>query len=395
MTLHTPISSSGLGTVHASPMRNYVIEGDAKSKELDVYHLIFAPTYACNLRCTHCYLPHHDNPALPEALALRLLNDWTDIVSSERGRFGGIFHLKGGEPLLIKYVPKLLDEIARKRALTLMITSNGTVPSRPHLAALYQCNEALDRNVVVNVSLDGASEGTHSMLRGAGTFDKTLSFIRLLRRHDVTVHLNSVIHAHNMGDIEALAALALNEGALQINFLPFVPKGYGEALWDWGVDSLQLLEKIGTVYSEGGPEVRQVLAGSYADTLRQEMAGIQTSNECVGGYRGLFYVVPNGDVYSCPNLVDAALCVGNLHSESLYSLHASLRERVYEKTVGCGGCSNRYICKGESLLRGPSDLAAKRMQRLGRLQERMIALSPLPAPTRSDEGVSYCFSRNL
>jgi radical SAM protein with 4Fe4S-binding SPASM domain len=376
-------------------MRNYVIEGDAKSKELDVYHLILAPTFACNLRCTHCYLPHHGNLALPEAAALRLLDDWTEIVLSERGRFGGIFHLKGGEPFLTKYAPKLLDTMARDRALVLMITSNGTVPSRPHLDALFRCNDALDGNVIVNVSLDGASERTHSMLRGPNTFEKTMSFVRRLRRHEVTVHLNSVIHRHNIDDVEALADLAATEGVAQVNFLPFVPKGYGEALWDWGVDSLLLLEKIGAIYASGGAEIRQVLAGSYADMFRQEIGGISTSNECVGGYRGLFYILPGGDVYSCPNLVDSGLRVGNLHDQSLYSLHSNLREAVYEKTIGCGGCSNRYICKGESLLRGPADLFAQRKRRLDELQERMISMSPLPLPVGIDDGVSYCFSRNL
>jgi radical SAM protein with 4Fe4S-binding SPASM domain len=377
------------------PMRNYVIEGNARSKELDIYHLIFAPTFACNLRCTHCYLPHHKNSTLPEAAALRLLDEWTDIVLSERQRFGGIFHLKGGEPLLIKYVPKLMDAIARRRALILMITTNGTAPSGAHLSALYRCNDALDGNVVVNVSLDGASERTHSMLRGPGNFEQTLSFIRRLRRSQITVHINSVIHRHNLEDVEILTDLAVREQTSQINFLPFVPKGYGEAMWDWGVDSIQLLERIQAIYSEAGVEVRKVLAGSYADTLRQEIAGLQTSNECVGGYRGLFYILPNGDVYSCPNLVTAALRVGNLHTESLLSLHTALRTRVYDKTVGCGGCSNRYVCKGESLLRGPAEQSTERKHRLQRLQERMMSLSPLPVPMGSDEGISYCFSRNL
>jgi radical SAM protein with 4Fe4S-binding SPASM domain len=233
------------------------------------------------------------------------------------------------------------------------------------------------------------------MLRGPATFEKTLSFIRHLCQRRVTVHLNSVIHRHNLDDVEALTDLAVSERVSQINFLPFVPKGYGEALWDWGMDSVQLLEQIEAVYSRGGTEIRQVLAGSYADTIRQEMAGIQTSNECVGGYRGLFYVVPNGDVYSCPNLTSSTLRVGNLHTASLLALHMSMRERVYEKTIGCGGCSNRYICKGETFLQGPSALMMERKARLVRLQANLVSRSPLSAPNTLTEGQSYCFSRNL
>jgi len=376
------------------PLTNYVIEGDAKTKALDVYHLIFAPTFACNLRCRQCYLPNHGTHLFPREMAHQLLDDWAKIVSAERGPFGGIFHLKGGEPFVVSYFGALLERIARQQ-LTLMITTNGTVHSKKSLEAIAACNQSLGQHVVINVSLDGATEETHGLLRGPGTFQKTLAFIRRLVAIDLTVHVNSVIHKRNVHEITQLISLALSENVAQLNLLPFVPKGYGSDLWDWGVDPLDLCEAIDRLYSSGTDAVRRVLSGCYAHILERELHGTATSNECVGGYRGLFYVVPNGDVFSCPNLVDSHLLIGNLHKNTLEELHRETHARVYSRSIGCGGCSNRYVCKGEALLHGPDLLAHERRARLVRLQQRLLSISVDERVQNLSEGRSYCFSRNL
>src|SRR5688572_11848747 len=83
--------------------RNYVMQGLTSKRQLDTYHLILAPTHACNLRCKHCYLPDHKNELLPREIALRILDEWSDIVLDERKPFQGIFHVKGGEPFVVPY----------------------------------------------------------------------------------------------------------------------------------------------------------------------------------------------------------------------------------------------------------------------------------------------------
>jgi hypothetical protein len=79
--------------------KTYIMWGDSKKKALNIYHLILAPTYACNLRCRHCYLPGHAVKFLPKNIVLRLIDEWRDIVLEERGEYGGIFHIKGGSLL--------------------------------------------------------------------------------------------------------------------------------------------------------------------------------------------------------------------------------------------------------------------------------------------------------
>src|SRR5688572_17008405 len=91
-----------------SKLRN---AGSYQKRQLDTYHLILAPTHACNLRCKHCYLPDHKNELLPREIALRILDEWSDIVLDERKPFQGIFHVKGGEPFVVPYFEDLMHRL--------------------------------------------------------------------------------------------------------------------------------------------------------------------------------------------------------------------------------------------------------------------------------------------
>src|SRR5215510_12407647 len=104
---------------------NYVMQGLATERRLDTYHLILAPTHACNLRCKHCYLPDHGGRLLNEDIAMRLVDEWSDITLEERGAFQGIFHVKGGEPFVVPYLGKIMARLVALQSLRLMLTTNG------------------------------------------------------------------------------------------------------------------------------------------------------------------------------------------------------------------------------------------------------------------------------
>src|SRR5688500_2717615 len=100
--------------------RNYVMRGPAAEKALDVYHLIFAPTHACNLSCRHCYLPDHSGVLIPFDQVRLLIERWERIVLRDRGPLGGYFHLKGGEPLIVPYLADVLELLAARASLRFM-----------------------------------------------------------------------------------------------------------------------------------------------------------------------------------------------------------------------------------------------------------------------------------
>lgn len=395
-----------------APTKNYIMRGLASQKELDIYHLILAPTHACNLRCRHCYLPDHSSELLSFDSIYRLMEQWEEIVIRDRGPLGGYFHLKGGEPLMLPYLEEILDYLAAKRSLRFMMTTNGTLLSSSLRRALSRLNEALSGQVLVIVSLDGSAEDVHSQLRGQGHFEKTLNFAQTLIHDGLNVHFNYVVHSGNLHDVPSFVALAEQVGAEQINFLPMVPKGFGATMGDCGrPDPRALHEALLTLFLEGDERRRQLLAGNYADILAAEKRGMKTSNECVAGYRGLFYITPEGEVYTCPNLVHSALSLGNFLDMSLVEIHDNRVPELYSSRFRVSELDERYLCRGErNSWAGPRSSVSGATSRLPILAEtgqedrsysprtqelQRILLVEGRATERADEGISYCFSRNF
>jgi len=373
----------------------YVMQGKASEKALDIYHLILAPTNACNLHCRHCYLPDHvpdilskDRPdILSKDRVLRLVDEWSEIVKEERGQYGGIFHIKGGEPFIVPYLFDVIDRLSEIKSLRLMITTNGTFVDEQVFRKLKNCNEALDGHVTVIVSLDGATEETNAKIRGRGHFDKVLNFLEGLRNHGINFYLNCVLHKENINELSAYIDFANKYGATQVNFLNFIPRGRGSNLQNWQVPHLKLYEKLEEIYKNSNGQIKNKLAGSLPDIKYREIyKGCHPSQECVGGYRGLLYITPDGSVFSCPNAVYPDVCLGNIFNQNIKEILDNI-ENVYTQLKVHG---EAYICTGEKILYEieGNELGLKSLRSL---QDR---LSKMYQNSKESVSVSYCFNRN-
>lgn len=124
-----------------------------------------------------------------------MLEEWSQITLREKGRYNGIFHVKGGEPFVVPYLTDIVDRLVELSSLRFMMTTNGT-HSRPRdFDLLQRANDGLDGNITVVVSLDGATSATHDFLRGSGRFDKTmvfLEFLEFLKNAGIQTYLNCV-----------------------------------------------------------------------------------------------------------------------------------------------------------------------------------------------------------
>ena len=389
--LRDPKSSTEPGVdSRAVPARNYIMQGRASDRALDIYHLIFAPTHACNLRCKHCYLPDHDAELLPKEVALRLVDEWSEMVLEERGPWQGIFHVKGGEPFVVSYLGDIMERLISLQSLRLMLTTNGTFTNTKTLNMLRSCNERLHGNVNVVVSLDGASAETHDTLRGSGQFDVTMGFLRALQEMKINTHLNCVLHEGNVAQVPAYIDLAKDLCVDQINFLPLVPKGYGSAIRCLQAPHLQVHQAVQAVYDSGDEATRSLLAGSLAHILdREKNHGIPAAHECVAAYRGLFYIIPDGSAFTCPNLIGTGHSVGNVRTASLRELSDRLTN-LY-RGLRSSDTNDRYVCTGERHLYEKTK-DSKNIESLEALQQALTRDSSREkSPKRS---IAYCVSRN-
>ncbi len=387
--MSSPVECGTMAQVVSSPstrvMETYVMKCSSEKRALDTYHLILAPSFGCNLRCKHCYLPDHDAAGLAVEDVLRLMEEWSEIVVAERGPMGGIFHLKGGEPLMLSYMDDVLERLAELKTLRFMMTTNGILGDWDVIERLDRLNVVLDGGVQIIVSIDGSNDAINAKLRGTGNFEKAVAFVRGVREAGVTVFLNNVIHRGNLDDIEAFVALALELDAAQVNFLSFVPKGQGEEMCFGRPNPLEVFERIDAIWKRGDERIRSLLAGSLSDILHNESCGICTSRECVGGYRGLLYIVPDGTAYSCPNLNHAGLEAGNIHERALAAIHDAMLRKVYAKVrTPEDDMRDRYSCKGEKQLPNSSEF----------LKGDFVAIQKFLSQSGNDQGSSYCFNRN-
>jgi len=366
------------------------MKGASKAKALDVYHLILAPTHACNLRCTHCYLPDHDPHFLPESTALRILDEWSDIVLEERGQYQGIFPVKGGEPFVTPYLGKIIDRLVELKTLQIMLTTNGTVCTARTFEMLRRAQVGLDGQMIVIVSLDGATAASHDKLRGPGTFDTTVGFIRTIRDLGINTHLNCVLYSGNAGEVSDYLTLSKTLGVGQVNFLPLVPKGFGLDLRAVQETHVTLHRRIQSAHALGDQDVKQLLAGSLSDIkVRERDQGAVTAHECVAAYRGLFYITPEGAVYTCPNLLGSDHALGNVNQDALLTLCNRLPD-LYSKIRGFEGRRDQYICTGERVLYEKNRDRANQTS-LRELQKELAQTTF----DQGDEVVAYCVSRNF
>jgi sulfatase maturation enzyme AslB (radical SAM superfamily) len=177
----------------------------------------WSPLVRCNLTCPHCL----DDKAVPE------------LARPDRHRIAHLLaaspvlgvDISGGEPLLLRELPELIDILVAGDC-TVSVTTNGT-----HLARRA---EALAARVdAVRVSLDGPDPEHHDRWRGADSFGRAVAGIRAAVAHGIptqiqTVLLRSTARASARPMVELAAAL----GVHGVTFLQMLPIGEGAALAD-------------------------------------------------------------------------------------------------------------------------------------------------------------------
>src|SRR5262249_55088467 len=121
-------------------------------------------TYACPLRCVHCYTDGGRRSArqLPLDGMLRL----ADLLVGMAPR---MMHIGGGEPLLI---PELIPVLERLRSggLPVVLSTSGFGVTDEVAAELARVCHS------IHVSVDGPDAPVHDPIRGrAGSFDESVA----------------------------------------------------------------------------------------------------------------------------------------------------------------------------------------------------------------------------
>ena len=182
-------------------------------------YLRISVTDRCNLRCLYCMglegvklIPHHRILTYEEII---------DVV--EAGAALGItrVRLTGGEPLVRKGLPHLVEQIARVSGIAdLAMTTNGIL--LPHFAGPLK-EAGLQR---VNISLDSLKPAVYRQITRCGELEQVLAGIEAARKAGLKpVKINIVLmKGINHREVPAFLKLA-HEQELHLRFIEHMPIG--------------------------------------------------------------------------------------------------------------------------------------------------------------------------
>ena len=181
--------------------------------------VVIQPTPFCNISCSYCYLPQRDDRTVISQSTIATLFDKLFASGWGDSQLTVIWH--AGEPLVVPvafYREAFISiEAMRPRNIDLVhaFQTNGM------LITPDWCDLIKDWKVIVGVSIDGP-KALHDERRrtraGAGTFDRTLAGIRLLRARDIPFHVISVLSRAALDQPDMLHDFYASEGITQVGF---------------------------------------------------------------------------------------------------------------------------------------------------------------------------------
>lgn len=159
--------------------------------------VVWDVTYACPLRCTHCYSESGRRPARQVGA-----DDLPRIADAIIALRPANVILAGGEPLLVNGIFAIAERLKQAGCHVVLYTGGWSL--RPSMVEelVRVCDE-------VTVSVDGATAEVHDRIRGRrGSFDRALAALHLLDaavgNENFRFGIDSVVVRSTFDDLDAL-----------------------------------------------------------------------------------------------------------------------------------------------------------------------------------------------
>lgn len=302
--------------------------------------VVLNPTSACNYRCKHCYT-NSSTPLLDELTLGEMISILKQISPFMHPKILGFL---GGEPLLRKEDVLAVSEFWIKE-------ENGyaSVSTNGSLLDSDFARRAADINLVVQVSLDGATPETCDRIRGKGSWKRAVAAAETCANEGVLSWLCMVYTKENISELEDFIKLGLDLGIHGIRFIPYNYLGRGASSDLVKVMPLQMIKEVHRIlrkHPDWGDFISQSFFGNISVIVRTAPRYVY----CGSGLATLL-VESNGDLYPCINLVYPEFKVGNLKEKSFEELwfQSPILEKIRTLCVEdanekCASCVVRYMC---------------------------------------------------
>lgn len=330
------------------------------------FHVMVKPRGAiCNLDCTYCYYLSKERlyPDSDNRMSETLLEAYTRQYIEAQQVPEVTFAWQGGEPTLMgleffEYAVQLQQKY-RKPGMKIhnALQTNGVVLDDAW------CRFFRKHGFLIGLSLDGP-QALHDHYRvdkgGAGSFQRVMSALALLKKHQVDFNILTTVHAANAPHpLDVYRFLRDEVGTAFMQFIPIVQRdnstGYqeGSAVTDHSVTGQQYGDFLATIFDEWvRHDVGRVFVQMFDVALAAWLGqgpGLCVFEETCGTAMALEH---NGDLYSCDHFVEPDHFLGNIGVVPLRELVASPMQRQFglakRDTVPqyCRQCDVRFVCNG-------------------------------------------------
>ncbi len=282
-------------------------------------------TRACKLSCIHCpigALPRRSPVELSTYEAYKTIDQIVALQPEE-------LVITGGDPLERSDIYQLIDYAHRRGLQPSMMASATPLLTGASVGKLKR--NGLAR---VIVSIDSSAPDRHDAVRGlTGQFAATLMSIRWARTAELPVEVNTLVSRKNSADLESIASLLTDVGALRWNLYFLVPSGEAKHIEIMPAEELeQVYARLQEIGHRVPFPIRTFEAPHYRYFDRPDV----------------LFISHTGEVSVSPFL---PMTAGNVRYEPLPALYrrgdmfAALRDEGNFKGK-CGRCEYRRSCGG-------------------------------------------------
>lgn len=326
--------------------------------------VVWDVTYACNLRCKHCYAnagkPLSDELSTEEAKRVIDILDKAGVVS---------IAWSGGEPLVRPDIFEL-SKYAADKGIYVAMATNGTLITEETADKLMASGVRF-----LQISLDGADAKTHDEFRGVpGSWSRAVRGIKIAVKKGFFVNVSTTVTRYNLGEVPRIIELCNSIGVQWFMMYNFIPTGRGLFICEEDIspeEREKLLKLLWRMLKESGGMKTRVLSTApqlarvalseegvnvilpthfYNAKLGRKLSGLADFIGGCGAGRFYFGLWPNGDMRPCvffPMKIGNILEIGDEFKE--WWISNQVLQELRDKDMlqePCGSCRFRYVCGG-------------------------------------------------
>jgi radical SAM protein with 4Fe4S-binding SPASM domain len=341
------------------PGRSKVIEC-GQLQELWIY-----TNNSCNLRCKHCFI------SAGEINKDEMSTDQIKALVDEAEGLGVFrFYFTGGEPFLRKDVFELIEYILRTNKNELIILSNGTLFGEGRLKKLKKFK---NRNLTLQVSLDGPNPDINDATRGKGSFVKALDGIKGLIKIGMTPIVTTAITNVNVEHVGEITELIASLGVKDQHILWLQNSGRASKNPEGLTVPPEKVTEVMRQLIKKSKKLGIIVDNEMSLRVRSQAKRGRKHDLCNSCFE-MISVDSDGHVYPCAPLNgEEGFDCGSIKESSLKDIWRNsqktrqIRANNVSNKDGCRDCNIRFICGGgcfcqsfyASKALGKGDISAK------------------------------------